>query len=128
MMQSGLLWAASASALATFAVHTFVGGVFVARPLLADRTLPKAAKWLAYYCWHIVTMLLLALALAFGASAAGAFPREAALGLSAFCAACSLLSIVVALKGRIAPWRFPSTTLFAVTAAFGLAAAWPAGS
>ena len=124
-MQSGLLWAASASALVTFAVHTFIGGIFVARPLLADQGLPKAAKWLAYYCWHIVTLLLLGLALAFGAAAAGALAREAALGLSVFCAACSLLSIAVALKGHIAPWRFPSTTLFAVTAAFGLAAAWP---
>jgi hypothetical protein len=127
-MQSGLMWAASAAALTTFAVHTFVGGVFVARPLLADQSLPKAAKWLAYYCWHIVTMLLLALTLAFAAAAVGALPREAALGLSAFCAACSLLNVAVALKGRIAPWRFPPTTLFAITAAFGLAAAWPANS
>ena len=127
-MQWGLMWAASASALATFAVHTFVGGAFVARPLLADQGLPTAAKWLAYYCWHIVTMLLLALVLAFAAAAAGMLPREAALGLSAFCAACSLLSVAVALKGRIAPWCFPSTTLFAITAAFGLAAAWPASS
>src|SRR5689334_5445723 len=105
-MQWGLLWAASASAIATFAVHTFVGGAFVARPLLADQGLPKAAKWLAYYCWHIVTMLLLALALAFAAAALDWLAPHAVLALSAFSAACSLLSIAVALKGRIAPWRF----------------------
>lgn len=127
-MQTGLLWAASVSAFVTFAVHTFIGGIYVARPLLAERTLPKAAKWLAYYCWHIVTLLLLALSLAFGGAAIGGAASGAVLGLSAFCAACSFLSIVVALKGHIAPWRFPSTTLFAITAALGFAAYWSAVS
>jgi hypothetical protein len=124
-MQEGLYWAAAISALITFAVHTFVGGAFVARPLLASRGLPRATKWLAYYCWHIVTLLLLALAAAFAATATGLLSPNAALGLSTFCATCSLLSIVVALRGKIAPWRFPSTTLFAMTAAFGFVAAWP---
>jgi hypothetical protein len=127
-MQWVLLWCASASALVTFAVHTFVGGVFVARPLLSDQGLPKAAKWLAYYCWHVVTLLLFGLALAFAATALGRLASSAALALSAFSALCSLLSIAVARKGRIAPWRFPSTTLFAITAAFGFAATWPAGT
>lgn len=122
-MQAGLLWAAATTSLVTFGVHTFVGGVYVARPLLADQGLPKAAKWLAYYCWHIVTMLLLAMAAAFGAMAIGLLTRHAAVGLASFCAACSLLSISVALKARIAPWRFPSTTLFAATAALGFAGA-----
>jgi hypothetical protein len=121
-MQAGLLWAASASLLAAFAVHTFIGGVFVARPLLADRTLPKAAKWLAYYCWHIVTMLLFAMSVVFGLAAAGSMARNVAFGLSLFCAACSLLSIAVALKAGISPWRFPSTSLFALAAVFGIAA------
>lgn len=122
-MQAGLFWAAAVSSLATFAVHTFVGGAYVARPLLSDRTLPKAAKWLAYYCWHIVTMLLVGMALAFAAAATGWLAGHAAFGLAGFCAACSLLSIAVALKAHIAPWRFPATTLFATTAALGFAGA-----
>jgi len=121
-MQAGLLWAASVSSLATFAVHTFIGGAYVARPLLADRALPKAAKWLAYYCWHIVTMLLFAMAVVFGLAAANLATRDIAFGLSLFCTACSVLSIAVALKAGIAPWRFPSTSLFALSAVFGIAA------
>lgn len=120
-MQAGMFWAAAASSLATFAVHTFVGGAYVARPLLSDQELPKAAKWLAYYCWHVVTILLLALAAAFGSAAMGLLARHAALSLAAFCAVCSLLSIAVALKAGISPWRFPSTTLFAITAALKFA-------
>ena len=122
MMQAGLLWAASVSSLATFAVHTFIGGVYVARPLLADRALPKAAKWLAYYCWHIVTMLLFAMAVVFCLAAANLITRDVAFGLSLFCTACSVLSIAVALKAGIVPWRFPSTSLFALSAVFGFAA------
>jgi hypothetical protein len=122
-VQAGLFWAAAASSLVTFAVHTFVGGTFVARPLLSDQTLPRAAKWLAYCCWHIVTLLLLAMAVAFGAAATGSLAGYAALGLAAFCAACSLLCVAVALKAGIAPWRFPAPTLFAIVAAFGFAGA-----
>jgi hypothetical protein len=115
-----LHWLAAGSALVTFAVHTFVGGVVVARPLLADASLPRAAKWLAYYCWHIATVTLLALAAAFAWSAATA-DATLALGAAVFCAALSILSAGVALRGGIAPLRFPSTSLFALTAALGFA-------
>jgi hypothetical protein len=122
-VQAGLFWAAAAASLVTLAVHTFVGGAFVARPLLSDQSLPKAAKWLAYYCWHIVTFLLLAMAAAFGAAATESLAGPAAFGLAAFCAACSFLCVAVALKAGIAPWRFPATTLFAIISAFGFAGA-----
>jgi hypothetical protein len=122
-VQAGFFWAAAASSLVTFAVHTFVGSAFVAKPLLSDQSLPKASKWLAYYCWHIVTLLLLAIAAAFGAAATGSLTGRGALGLAAFCAACSLLCVAVALRAGIAPWRFPATTLFAIVSAFGFAGA-----
>jgi hypothetical protein len=46
-MNAWFLAAALASAL-TCAVHTFAGGVAVARPLLASSALPPASKWLNY--------------------------------------------------------------------------------
>lgn len=122
-MQVALLWIASATAALTWYVHTFVGGIHVARPLLADTGLPKAAKWLAYYCWHLVTLMLLGIAGLFGGAALGHVGNALAGSLAAFCLACSALSVAVAVKGRIAPWRFPSTTLFALVGAFGLAGA-----
>ncbi|MFZ5617974.1 MAG: hypothetical protein ACOZAA_11730 [Pseudomonadota bacterium] len=120
-MQSMLLWGAAAAAFATFAVHTFVGGVYVARPLLADRTLPKASKWLNYYCWHVTTLVILAMcgAFAYAATRPGAADLAAAVTVLAF--SFSGLSVGTALKGGINPFRFPSTTLFAVTAALGFA-------
>jgi hypothetical protein len=122
-MQAVLLWATAATAAVTWIVHTFVGGVFVARPLLADKGLPRAAKWLAYYCWHLVTLMIGAVAGAFVAAALGQLTGLWTTCLSGFCLACSALSIAVALKGGIAPWRFPSTSLFALTGALGLSSA-----
>jgi len=113
---------ASLSALVTFAIHTFAGGAVVARPLLADTHLPAASKWLNYYCWHITTVLLAAMALAFAATALdarfSAFPYL--LGPLALCL--SGLTVAIAIKAGIAPLRFPSTSLFALTGVLGIAA------
>lgn len=112
---------AALALLATFAVHTFVGGVFVARPLLADRTLPKASKWLNYYCWHITTLVILAMCGAFAYAAMRPNAADLAAAVTALAFSFSGLSVWTALKGGINPLRFPSTTLFAVTAALGFA-------
>lgn len=113
---------ASLSALATFLVHTFAGGPIVARPLLADTHLSPASKWLNYYCWHITTVLLAAMAIAFAATALdarfAAFPYL--LGPLAMCL--SVLSAAIAIRADIPPLRFPSTSLFALTGALGFAA------
>jgi hypothetical protein len=122
-MQVALLWTASALAALTWAVHTFIGGIHIARPLLADTGLPKAAKWLAYYCWHLVTLMLLGMACLFALGAAGRASTAVMAGLAGFSLACSLLSVAVALKGGLRPWRLPSTLLFALTGAAGLAGA-----
>ena len=113
--------AASATALVTWAVHTFVGGVYVARPLLAARDLTAAWRWLNYYCWHMATITLLVMTGGFAWAAVSEAARELALVFTAMAAAFSVLSAWAAIRGRIAPYRFPSTTLFAVMAVAGLA-------
>ncbi len=120
-MQSILFWTAALTAFSTFIVHAFVGGVRVARPLLADTTLPKASKWLNYYCWHIATVLILAMTAAYADAALR--PEGAALAvlMTAIATVLSLLSAAVALKGGIHPLRFPSTSLFTAVAALGAA-------
>ncbi len=93
-------------------MHTFVGGVIVAKPLLADGSLPRASKWLNYYCWHVVTVLLAALCAAFAYIAWRPDLAAAGKGLGVLALSLSALSAWVAIQGRIRPWRFPSTTLF----------------
>lgn len=122
-MQSVLLWSAAAAAAVTWVVHTFIGGMYVARPLLADASLPKAAKWLAYYCWHLVTLMIAGIAAAFAGAAFGLVEARLAAVLAIFCLACSALSAAIGIKGGIAPWRFPATSLFAIVGVLGLAGA-----
>lgn len=114
---------ASLTALTTFAVHTFAGGPVVARPLLADTHLPPESKWLNYYCWHITTVLLAYMAVGFAAAAWSATYAIYLVFLAPLALTLSALSAWVAIKGGIAPWRLPSTSMFALTGLLGLGAA-----
>ncbi len=120
-MTEFFFWAAAAASAATFGVHTFVGGPRVAAPLLADRSLPRASKWLNYYCWHVTTVYTLLMGAGYALVALRPERPELALFLSVLNAALSVLSAAVARKGRIHPLRFPSTTLFASVALLGVA-------
>ena len=114
-----LLLAAAVVSVVTFGVHTFIGGRFVARPLLADNRLPRASKWLNYYCWHITTILIVFIAVAFAWLAHMPKQPQVLMWLAALTTALSALSVVVALKGGIHPLRFPSTSLFAAVSVLG---------
>lgn len=118
-MDSLLLWSAAAVGVLAFCVHTFRGGRVVARPLLADRSLPLASKWLNYYCWHVATVTLLFVAFGF---AVAAWSREhealAAFG-TALAIVLSILSATVAIRAKIHPLRFPSTWLLGLMGIIG---------
>ncbi len=119
-MQVYMLWIAAIMSFVTFIVHTFAGGPRVARPLLADKTLPIASKWLNYYCWHITTLYTFFMAWAFIYVAFNPSKPELVVFVSILNAAFSILSALVAIKGHINPFRFPSTSLFAVVSIIGL--------
>ncbi len=107
---------AAVLSLITFGVHTFIGGKYVARPLLASRELTPASLWLNYFTWHMVTVMLLFMTAGFGV--ATYYPGALAAGvlLTLMAATFSPLCIWVALKGGISPWRFPASWLFALIA------------
>jgi hypothetical protein len=113
------LWGAAGSATVTFAIHTFAGGKAVARPLLADQSLPVASKWLNYYCWHITTVVIAFIAAMFAWLALTAPQADIIVALSSLTSVLCLLSAGVAIKAGVNPLQFPSTTLFAIIAAFG---------
>lgn len=115
------LWAATIMSIVTFAVHTFVGGPVVAKPLLDNANLPKASKWLNYYTWHVTTIFTLFMGGAYAYVALNPDRPELVIFLTAVTAALSILSAAVALKGNINPLRFPSTSLFASVSLLGLA-------
>ena len=104
----------------TFVVHTFVGGPRVAAPLLADTNLPKASKWLNYYCWHITTIYTFVMGGAYAYVAINTEKIELIVFLSILNVSFATLSVVVAMKGNINPFRFPSTSLFASVSILGI--------
>ncbi|WP_169544402.1 hypothetical protein [Sneathiella aquimaris] len=115
------IWLAAVASAVTFVVHFFVGGRMVAAPLLKDKTLPVASKWLNYYCWHVTSVMLIFFIAGFVWLAV--FPdRPSVVFLALLSISLSVLSATVALKANLAPWRFPSTSLFAVIAIFGFVA------
>jgi hypothetical protein len=119
-MQITLLWAAVIMSVVTFAVHTFVGGPRVAVPLLADTNLPIASKWLNYYCWHITTIYTFVMGGAYAYVAMKPEKIELVVFLSILNTSFAVLSAVVAVKGNINPFRFPSTSLFGSVSIFGI--------
>jgi hypothetical protein len=119
MLNAGFA-AASLLALLTFVVHTFVGGIYVVRPLLAVEGLTRASRWLNYYCWHMTTLTLVVMTAMFAYAACEPGARAFGLLFTAMAAASSALCIGVAIKGGVRPYRFPATSLFAAVAAAGL--------
>lgn len=119
-MSEIFLWSAAAMSIVTFIVHTFIGGPIVAVPLLNDNNLPKASKWLNYYCWHITTIYTLFMGFAYAYVAIYSDRPELVVFLTILNISLSSLSVVVAIKGKINPFKFPSTSLFAIVAILGL--------
>jgi len=111
---------AAALSLATFAVHTFVGGRFAARPLLKAQDFHRASRWLNYFTWHMATALLLFMTGGFAWAAVTPEAWPVAVLLTLMAATFSPLCVWVAMKGGIAPWRFPASWLFLMILVAGL--------
>ena len=120
-MQVYFLYGAVVMSVVTFIVHTFIGGPRVAKPLLENEDLPKASKWLNYYTWHITTIFTFLMGGAYAYVALHPDRPELVVFLTILTGSFSLLSIAVALKGNINPFRVPSTSLFAIVCLLGLA-------
>ncbi|MBI1751397.1 MAG: hypothetical protein HY014_17485 [Acidobacteria bacterium] len=119
-MSSVFFWVSAGMSGLTFCIHTFVGGPRVAVPLLADSHLPRASKWLNDYCWHVITLFTFTMGFGYAYAAGHPDRLELAVFLSPLTAALSILSAAVAFKGKIHPFRFPSTSLFALVSLSGV--------
>lgn len=111
------LVAAAVAAFLTFLIHTLVGGREIAAPLLAARGLAHIPRLTAYYCWHMVTILLLAMALTLAWAAWQANPPLVVL-MSLLAFAFAALSLFLVLRFRVRPWYLPQWSLFLVIGAF----------
>lgn len=100
--------------------HTLAGGRFYVRPLLAASDLHPVPKYVHYYCWHLVTMLLAAMAVGFGLAAVYPESREMAVLMTVLASLFSLWSLALVLWKRQRPLQMPQWALFAPVSIFGI--------
>lgn len=60
-----LLFITALGAVALTAAHVFVGGPVFVENLFGSKDLVPTAQWMAYFVWHVMTVLLSLIAVAF---------------------------------------------------------------
>ena len=98
------LWllAAAGLSLATMFIHLLIGGPETVGPLLSAKDLDSIPRATAYYCWHIVSITLGAMAAAFGMSVMTGAP-DAALIATIMSAGFTVWSVVLIITHKL-PW------------------------
>ena len=62
---AGKLVGAAIMSLLTWIVHVFIGGAEIVRPLLASNQLNQSVRFTLYYCWHLVTIAIMGMVIAY---------------------------------------------------------------
>ncbi|GAB2186783.1 hypothetical protein [Roseibium sp. LAB1] len=95
MEMNGLLLAAAGLSAAVCLIHTFAGGRTIAVPLLNAADLHPVPKYVAYYCWHIVTIVLAMIAVMFALAGTRAESLDLGWVATALTASFCLLGLAV---------------------------------
>lgn len=114
------LFAAGVVSTAVFLIHTFVGGREIAAPLLAAKDLHPVPKFTQYYCWHLVTIVLAAMAAAYGFAAIDPSARDLAAFVTFLAAAFSVFGLILAPAKGQKYKHMPQGWLFVPVTALGV--------
>ena len=120
VIQNIWLFAAGIAAALTCLLHVFGGGPEIARPLLASNELPDVSKYVNYYCWHLVTFTIGAMAVGFVWSSIDPSQTGLAWMWTVMATLFTIWSIALILWKRQKFWRMPQWTLFAVISALAI--------
>ena len=119
LVHNGPLAGAAALSAATAAIHVFLGGPDVAKPLLQSE-MRRVPKFTNYYCWHIVTITLIAMSVGFAIPAFSPGETTSALTWTLIAAVFALWSIALFLWKKMPPLALPQWILFTPIAALGV--------
>jgi len=116
------IWLFSAGALAAFLalVHVFLGGPEVAKPLLQSNDMPDVAKYVNYYCWHLVTITIFAMAIGLIWDSVDPVQTGLAWMWAVIAVLFTLWSIVLVVWKGQKPFQMPQWLLFAPVAALAI--------
>ena len=113
----------TAAAIAAFntALHFYLGGQQIARPLLDAQSFSDKVKYVQYFCWHIATLTLAFQAVLFVVAAiVPGQPSYAIIG-TALAASVGLLGLTLPIGLRVGYRIVPQGWLFVPVAALGIA-------
>lgn len=116
------LYAASILTELTALLHIFGGGKSVAKPLLQS-ALDDEAKYTSYYCWHMATIVMVAMSVCFFLAAQKTEFRDLGILSSALSLAFGVWSVVLVFIKKQSAFVLPQWILFlpiAVISAIGL--------
>ena len=106
---------------ATCLLHFFAGGPETVPPLLSAKELGTRPKFTAYYCWHLVTLMLATMSAGFLFAALGG--AESVLW-TLLASASMFWSLGMIVKYKLRPTEFPQWMLFAPIAICGVIGQW----
>lgn len=112
---------AGLAALAILAAHVFVGGRLFVRPLLASQRLHRVTQLTLYYCWHLATLLIAAMAGLYLFAAAVPGQGASAFVATVLAAGASVLNLLIVAGYRQRPLHMPQWLFFAALAGLGTA-------
>ncbi len=117
---NGWFIAASAVAGLTAFAHLVPGGRAIARPLLASGDLHDVPKFTHYYCWHIVSIVLLTMAAGYAYCALFAGEKALAVVLTGLALSFGLWNVALIVWKQQSFLLLPQWALFAPIAGLGL--------
>ena len=119
-IQNYWLFSAGIVAALSVLIHVFGGGPEIAHPLLRATELPDVSKYVNYYCWHLVTMTIAAMAV--GLIWASIDPGQT--GLASMWSVMAVLftawSLALIKWKRQKIWTMPQWTLFGLISVLAL--------
>jgi hypothetical protein len=116
------LYSAAILSFLVLMAHIFGGGRTIARPLL-DSDLAEVPKYASYYCWHMVTIIILYMTISFTLSASDLASTDLAWGSSILAILFAAWSFFLCLWKKQGLLKLPQWIMFlpiAVTGVLGV--------
>ena len=112
-------WISSGILALAFVVHALVGSREITRPLM-NSDIPTGPKYTVFLCWHLVTIVLLVMALAFGWAAMDSAAWEVGLLATVLSGGFALWGLALQMWGEARFADLPQWTLFVGATACGV--------
>ncbi len=118
------LIAAAVISLFTCLLHVFAASKPIVRPLLTATELHPVPKYTHYYCWHIVSLVLLSMPVGFLLAATRDGARDLGMLMTLLAGSFAVWSLFLVIWKKQKPLQMPQWALFLPTTILGGLGLW----